>query len=124
MIKSIKGHLQKMKTELRDVVHYHLPLENGPIHMNELLGNEISISFNGEIHCIRCGRLIRRSFAQGYCYPCFTSAPETSECVLRPELCRAHEGISRDMEWSEGHCLQEHIVYLARLVQEKQCFNN
>lgn len=28
-------------------------------------------------------------------------------------MCRAHEGISRDMEWSRNNCLTEHIVYLA-----------
>ncbi|SVC22864.1 uncharacterized protein METZ01_LOCUS275718, partial [marine metagenome] len=46
-------------------------------------------------------------------YPCFISSPETSECILKPELCQAHEGIARDMEWAENHCLQDHFVYLA-----------
>ena len=32
---------------------------------------------------------------------------------MQPETCRAHEGISRDLEWSKGHCLTNHIVYLA-----------
>ena len=31
----------------------------------------------------------------------------------RTELCRAHEGISRDQEWSKDNCLQGHIIYLA-----------
>jgi len=33
--------------------------------------------------------------------------------VLRPDRCKAHLGISRDMAWSEDHCLKPHIVYLA-----------
>jgi hypothetical protein len=33
--------------------------------------------------------------------------------VLRPELNRAHEGISRDMEWSKLNDLIEHYVYLS-----------
>ena len=81
--------------------------------MNTLLGRFITFEFLDTIHCIRCGKVTKKSFAQGYCYPCFNTAPETSECVLRPELCKAHEGISRDMRWSRQHCLQDHFVYLA-----------
>lgn len=108
-----QGILLKMQTELRDEVNYILSLGTDSIEMNELIGKSISLKFMDAIHCIRCGRITRKSFAQGYCYPCFTTAPETSECVLRPELCLAHEGISRDMQWSEQHCLQDHFVYLA-----------
>jgi hypothetical protein len=108
-----QGVLLKMHTESGDEVSYYLPLGPDIINMNELLGETIEFEFNGIIHCIRCGRVTRKSFAQGFCYPCFTTAPETSECVLRPELCRAHEGESRDMKWSEDHCLQDHFVYLA-----------
>ena len=67
----------------------------------------------GKIHCIKCGRQTGKSFAQGFCYPCFTTAPETEECVLRPELCSAQEGVARDMEYAEKHCLIEHVVYLS-----------
>ncbi|HRW62960.1 MAG TPA: DUF2797 domain-containing protein, partial [Bacteroidales bacterium] len=69
--------------------------------------------YHHEIYCIRCGRKTNQSFHQGYCYPCFRTAPETDDCILKPEMCRAHEGISRDMEWSKDHCLTEHVVYLA-----------
>ncbi len=108
-----EGILLKMLSEIGDEVSYYLSLGPDIIHMNELLGKTIEFEFKGIIHCIRCGRVTKKSFAQGYCYPCFTTAPETSECVLRPELCRAHEGESRDMKWSEDHCLQDHFVYLA-----------
>lgn len=108
-----QGILLKMQGEIGDEVSYFLPLGHEIIPMNELLGKTIELEFRGIIHCIRCGRVTKKSFAQGYCYPCFTTAPETSECVLRPELCRAHEGESRDMKWSEDHCLQDHFVYLA-----------
>ena len=50
---------------------------------------------------------------QGFCYPCFINSPMTSECILRPHLCKAQEGTSRDMQWSKKHCLQDHYVYLA-----------
>ena len=81
--------------------------------MNDLIGQQISITWLGQIHCMNCGSLTNKSFAQGYCYPCFISIPETEECVLNPEMCRAHEGIARDMEYALENCLQDHIVYLA-----------
>ncbi len=109
----IQGSLLKMRTELNNPVDYYLNVGSNEIHMNELLDKDISIRFLGEIHCIRCGRLTKKSFHQGYCYPCYRTAPETDDCILRPELCRAQEGISRDMEWSKMHCLQDHFVYLA-----------
>jgi hypothetical protein len=102
-----------MRTELKDKVQYHLPVGTSEIYMNEMIGNTIQIKYTGVINCIKCGRITKTSFAQGYCYPCFISAPETEECVLRPERCRAHEGIARDMEFAASHCLIDHYVYLA-----------
>lgn len=108
-----EGNLRKMRSVLADEVEYHLPLNEREVPMNQLIGKCIRMECTGEIHCIRCGRKTSKSFAQGYCYPCFQTAPETEECVLRPELCRAHDGISRDMEYAATHCLIEHVVYLS-----------
>ncbi|MCK5137170.1 MAG: DUF2797 domain-containing protein [Bacteroidales bacterium] len=102
-----------MESTHGEVIQYRLPLGEHRMDMNQLVGQEISMEYLGRINCIRCGRETRRSFAQGYCYPCFKSAPETEECVLRPELCRAHEGVARDMDYAREHCLNEHVVYLA-----------
>jgi hypothetical protein len=107
------GNLRKMRTVLDEPVQYFLPLGEEEIELNGLIGHELEMHYLGQIHCIRCGRETRKSFAQGYCYPCFTTAPETEDCVLRPELCRAHEGISRDMDYAREHCLIEHVVYLS-----------
>lgn len=110
----ISGNLRKMQTELRDVVNYTLMLDGHPVDMNAKIGKTIKLSFDGTINCIACDRLTKKSFGQGFCYPCFRNAPESSECIIRPELCRAHEGEARDMAWAEKHCLVEQIVYLAR----------
>ncbi len=107
------GNILKMKTRLESPVHYVLPIGEDFLPMNELIGKYIVFTWLQEIHCIACGRKTNKSFAQGFCYPCFISAPETSECILRPELCQAQEGIARDMDWAEKHCLQDHFVYLA-----------
>lgn len=107
------GNIRKMESSQGDVIQYQLPLGNQKIAMNQLIGRQVRMEYQGRINCIRCGRQTTRSFAQGYCYPCFTTAPETEECVLRPELCRAHEGEARDMEYASNHCLIEHVVYLS-----------
>ena len=107
------GNILKMKTSLESPVQYGLPIGEELVSMNYLIGKYIVLTWQQVIHCIACGRKTNKSFAQGFCYPCFISAPETSECILRPELCEAHEGVARDMDWSEKHCLQEHYVYLA-----------
>lgn len=110
----LSGNLRKMQTRLGDVAQYALVLDDIPIDMNARIGETIRLTFGGVINCIACGRETKKSFGQGFCYPCFRIAPEASECIIRPELCRAHEGVARDMAWAERHCLVEQIVYLAR----------
>ncbi|HJZ42023.1 MAG TPA: DUF2797 domain-containing protein [Bacteroidales bacterium] len=108
-----EGNLVKMRTELAEEVQYYLPDGQNWLSMNSLIGSRITVTWLNQIHCIRCGKPTKTSFAQGYCYPCFISAPETEDCVLRPELCKAHEGIARDIEYAKEHCLIDHVVYLA-----------
>lgn len=107
------GNIRKMESAYGDVIHYQLPIGTQKVGMNQLIGKEIRLEYQGKIHCIKCGRETKKSFSQGYCYPCFTTTPETEDCVLRPELCRAHQGIARDMEYAASHCLIEHVVYLS-----------
>lgn len=102
-----------MRVELHNPVKYYFLIGKKEIFLNKLIEKEIIINYLNRINCIKCGRITKTSFAQGYCYPCFRSAPETEECVLRPELCEAHNGIARDMEYAKEHCLIDHFVYLA-----------
>lgn len=96
-----------------DPVKYSLRLDEELIPMNEFLGSEITLSFNGQINCIACGRLTSKSFAGGFCFPCMQNTPENSECIIRPELCEAHLGKGRDPVWEKKNHLQPHTVYLA-----------
>ena len=107
------GIINKMITQLSNVVSYKLPIGDEFINMNSLLGRKITLTYNREIYCRSCGNSTVKSFAQGYCYSCFKSIPETAPCILKPELCEAHIGIARDMKWAKDNCLQKHIVYLA-----------
>lgn len=104
--------LRKMKTEDSQPINYFL---NGDerISLNDLIGSEIEIQFDNSIRCIACGNNINKTYGQGFCYPCFISVPEASDCILRPELCKGHLGEGRDVEWEEKNHVQPHIVYLA-----------
>jgi hypothetical protein len=109
----IIGNIRKMRSVLHQPVDYYLPVGDTEIRMDDLLGADLQMEYLGEIHCIKCGHKTAKSFAQGFCYPCFISAPETEDCVLRPELCRAHLGEARDMVYATNNCLIEHVVYLS-----------
>jgi hypothetical protein len=108
-----KGNLEKMKTQEGNLVDYYLPVGDNMIHLNEFIGKPLKLEFLNTINCVACGKKTNKSFAQGFCYKCFSEAPEASECILHPDKCQAHLGISRDIEWSKSHCLTPHIVYLA-----------
>ena len=82
------------------------------VELNSLINKKIKFSFSGDIYCIKCNNKIKKTFAQGYCFPCFRDAPETSECILRPELCNSRRRVS-DMEWSNKHCLTNQHVYMS-----------
>ena len=94
-------------------VTYQLPVDDQRIDMNNLIGKPIVIEHLGDIHCIHCGRRSKKSFSQGYCYPCFTSLPQCDSCIMSPEKCHFHHGTCRDPEWGEKYCFTDHFVYLA-----------
>ncbi|MEJ2177250.1 MAG: DUF2797 domain-containing protein [Gammaproteobacteria bacterium] len=107
------GTLRKMKTKLAQPVEYRLPIGDEQIDLNALVGNPVKLLFHGEINCIHCGRETKKSFNQGYCFPCFKSLAECDMCIMRPETCHFHLGTCRDSEWAMNHCMQSHYVYIA-----------
>lgn len=104
--------IQKMSVSIDSVVQYYLKLDE-TIRMNDWIGKNIKLTWNGDIFCTSCQKKTKKSFGEGFCYPCFISAPEATECNLRPELCRAHLGEGRNVDWEEKNHNQKHIVYLA-----------
>ena len=105
--------LKKLIVTNGDPIQYHLRTEEGLVLLNDFIGKELTIEFSGNIFCKSCGRQTKKSFSQGFCYPCFRSAPEASPCIIRPELCEAHLGKGRDVEWEQTYHNQPHVVYLA-----------
>ncbi|MGB1157853.1 MAG: DUF2797 domain-containing protein [Porticoccaceae bacterium] len=113
MAVSVSGHLAKMQTQLGPQVRYSLPVDDQLLPLNDLLGKPVTLEYLGEIHCIHCGRRSKKSFNQGYCYPCFTKLPQCDSCIMSPEKCHYHQGTCRDPAWGDKYCFTDHYVYLA-----------
>jgi hypothetical protein len=112
------GNISKMHTELDTSaesrpVQYSLPIGDELVSMNEHIGGHITLSYQGEINCIACGRKTSKSFGQGHCFPCFRSLACCDMCVMRPETCHYAAGTCREPEWGRSHCFIPHYVYLA-----------
>ena len=110
---SVSGHLAKMQVELSEQVQYFLPVDDHREPLNVLLGKPIRLEYLGDIHCTHCGRRSKKSFSQGYCYPCFTNLPQCDTCIMSPEKCHYEQGTCRDPSWGEKYCFTDHYVYLA-----------
>lgn len=109
------GHLLKMEANIspEGYVEYQLPLGEERVPLNQFIGQSISLEHLGDIHCIHCGRRSKKSFSQGYCYPCFIKLPQCDTCIMSPEKCHFHAGTCRDSNWGEKYCFTDHYVYLS-----------
>lgn len=110
---TVKGSLQKMVVHHAQPIQYELILDAEKINLNDFLNKKISLAFLGDIHCIQCGRKIKQSFQQGYCFPCMQKINECNNCMIHPEKCLVESGKCDPTDWAHQQCHQEHIVYLA-----------
>ncbi len=110
---TLTGNLRKMRTELATPVNYTLLLGDETLALSPLIGQTLTLTHTGIIHCIHCNRLTKKSFNQGYCYPCFTRLAQCDSCIVQPEKCHYAQGTCREPEWGEANCMQPHFVYLA-----------
>lgn len=108
-----EGVIDKMLAHDGAPVRYELPVADETVDMSALVGERIALRFTGNIVCVACGRSVRKTFNQGYCFPCFKSLAACDRCITSPELCHFEAGTCRDPAWGERHCMQPHVVYLA-----------
>ena len=113
MLELGRGALSKMSTRLEQPVQYSLRLGEQDLDLNGLLGQGIRLEYLGAIHCSHCGRKTKKSFSQGYCYPCFSKLAQCDTCIMSPERCHYAAGTCREPAWGEQFCMTEHVVYLA-----------
>ena len=113
----MQGYTKKMRARLdsdpSQPVQYELPLGEQLIDLNPLIGKSIKLTYTGKIACIHCNKVIKKSFNQGYCYPCFISLAQCDMCIMKPETCHYEAGTCREPAWGEEFCFKPHIVYLA-----------
>ena len=107
------GGLKKMRATLGDPVDYFLPVGDAEIALNPLLEKSLQIEFSGNIFCVNCGRKTKKSFNQGYCFPCVRKLARCDSCIISPEKCHYHLGTCREPQWGEEYCMIPHVVYLA-----------
>ena len=108
-----RGVLRKMNSRFENPVRYQISLSAMVVPLNDLIEKQIKLEYSGTIYCINCGRKSRKSFNQGYCYPCFQRLAECDGCIIHPEKCHFDQGTCREPAWGERFCMQDHIVYLA-----------
>lgn len=110
-----QGNIQKMRVSINShhQAQYSLPIGDSYIDMNDAVGKHITVEYDGAINCVHCSRLTKKSFNQGYCYPCLMRLAQCDSCIIKPEQCHYHAGTCREPQWGEAHCLQPHFVYLA-----------
>lgn len=110
---TLTGPLEKMQTRLIAPVAYALRIGDSTLPLNPLLGQTLELTHTGLIHCTACGRATKKSYSQGFCYPCSQKLACCDLCIVKPELCHYHAGTCREPDWGLSHCMQPHIVYLA-----------
>jgi len=109
----VLGSLEKMLTQAEQPVRYWLPVGGAELDLNPLLGRRLTLTYSGQIFCVHCKNKTKKSFNQGYCYPCFIKLAQCDMCIMKPETCHFSAGTCREPEWGEAFCFQPHIVYLA-----------
>lgn len=115
------GILRKMRVVDSEPVGYHLRdavVGAAPSVDHELtpyVGGAVRLRFTGDIHCTLCGRAVKKTFGDGYCFPCSQSRAEADLCIVRPELC--HHGQPdhpcRDESFAQSQCFQPHVLYVS-----------
>ena len=109
----VAGQLRKMDVEAHIPIAYFLSLDEKPYPLNQHIGESVSLKWTGTITCIECGRKTRKSYDQGYCFPCSRDLPSNAMCSVRPELCEHEKGNEADREFWRTHCNVDHYVYLS-----------
>jgi len=110
----IVGNISKMVVKATTPVSYALPFNNNElVAINPFLGKTLKLQFNHKINCVACGLSIKKSYQDGYCFPCTQKLAQCDFCILKPERCHFHLGTCRAPEWGQTHCMIPHVVYLA-----------
>lgn len=109
------GTLKKMRSSITDdnKIQYSLPVGDELLSLNDRIGQRLTLTHTGKISCQNCGKKTKKSFSQGYCFPCMRKLAACDMCIMKPETCHHAEGTCREPQWGEDNCMIPHYVYLA-----------
>ncbi len=109
------GALRKMRAQLSadGTVQYRMVIGEQEVELNALIGKQISLQHSGYIDCQHCGKKTKKSYSQGYCFPCMQKLAQCDMCIMKPETCHFEQGTCREPEWGKRNCFIPHYVYLA-----------
>lgn len=113
MISYNPAPIRKMTSQLGETVQYNLPVGEDSVPMNPLIGKEVTLTYSGKISCCHCGKITKKSYSQGFCYPCMLKLAQCDMCIMKPETCHFEQGTCREPEWGQTYCMIPHFVYLA-----------
>jgi len=115
MLQIETGALRKMRADLAadGTVNYRMVLGEQEVALNSLIGKHLTLHFSGHIDCQHCGRKTKKSYSQGYCFPCMQKLAQCDMCIMKPETCHFEQGTCREPQWGESNCMIPHYVYLA-----------
>ncbi len=112
-MKSVTGVIHKMKGQLNSTVQYSFIAGENQVALNPLIDKKIKLNHTGNIFCIQCGRKTKKSFQQGYCFPCMRKLQECNMCLIHPERCQVEQGTCPEDDWAHTQCHASQILYLA-----------
>jgi len=109
------GNIRKLHSQLDDNgnIAYSLPVGDELLPLNDLIGKQVTLTHTGEIHCSNCAKKTKKSFSQGFCFPCMKKLAACDMCIMKPETCHYDQGTCREPEWGEKNCMIDHFVYLS-----------
>jgi hypothetical protein len=114
MPKIISGQLSKMTHKESSPIQYFLNLDDDFYPLTSKVGQKVTIKHTGKITCVECGRVIKKTYSDGHCFPCTRDLPENDICSVRPEKCQHDKGNDADREFYEKYCNIDHYVYLSQ----------
>lgn len=107
------GVLSKMMTTHQAPIKYELLLSEVRFDLTQAVGQELTLTYSGKILCVNCGKKTKKSYSQGYCFPCTIKLASCDLCILKPETCHFEKGTCREPVWGEENCFKPHVVYIA-----------
>src|SRR5690554_8167250 len=113
MLELGRGAISKMRIALDAPAQYSLRLNDEQHALNPLIGQTLRLEFLGSINCTHCDRLTKKSFGQGYCWPCFSSLVACGSWMVRPERFHLVAGTCREPEVVQDGFVTDELVDLA-----------